>query len=252
MGQDSKENIGTDQIVIHHIGGLWDCGNAEKLEILKPRWYIYDADGSNLEKTKRYKHCEFINKCLGDHNGEIDFHEFENSSANSIYPCDPRANDFIWKQGHIIGWGKWCTIKNKLKIPVVTFDSLNLPIDVLSMDAQGSEWHIMHGISNWDDILAVFTEVEFQSLYKGQKLFGDMFNFLTEKGFRMMELGKIGIFNDNAMDAEGFCTFAEPIFLKDYIYVNDKVKLEKLAKIADCFKRYDFVRKAREKIENLS
>jgi hypothetical protein len=239
------ENSGTDKTInIHHIGGLWDIGEVEKLMSYPYKLFIYDANQDNLTNTKNYPNTEYINKCIGD-GSEVTFYEFKNSSANSIYPSEPRAKEFIWKDGLIDSWGKWCTVVNTSKIKT---ERLTGQIDVLSMDAQASEWNIMQGISNWDDILLVITEVEFQPLYKGQKLFGDMFNFLISKGFRLMDMGQISLFNDNAEDGDGFCTHAEPIFIKDYIHVKNKDKLEKLAKIAECFNRTDFARRCRERV----
>jgi len=205
------------EINIHHVGGLGDCGPAERFKKLKANWIIYDASEGNLSVEKK-ENITYINRCLGDKDGEIDFYEFINSSANSIYPSNPDAYDYQWESSNIPVWGKWTQLKKKSKMKVNRFDTLkqelNLPdIDVLSMDCQGSEWNIMHSVSeeDWNNILFVILEVEFAEIYLGQKLYPEVKEFLESKGFELLEMGRIYYFHDEEKE---FPCYAEPIFIK--------------------------------------
>lgn len=217
-----------ETINIHHVGGIGDCGPAEKLKNLECNWIVYDAEGDNLEVTKR-DNITYVNKCLGDHNGTTLFYEFVNPSANSIFPSDPSAYNYEWKDGLILSWGKWTKVKNVKEINVNTFDNiqkeLNLPdIDVLSMDCQGSEYLIMKGITDWSGILCIILEVRFTRLYTGEAMYPEVLEFLENKGFELAYMGPKSVFNDGEKE---FYVHAEPVFIRKEC----KEKEEKLRSI---------------------
>ncbi|MGD0981213.1 MAG: FkbM family methyltransferase [Solirubrobacteraceae bacterium] len=63
------------------------------------------------------------------------------------------------------------------------------PIDVLKEDVQGAELDVLRGAEvSLRSVRALELEVEFESLYVGQPLFGDVDNFLRERGFSLWRL----------------------------------------------------------------
>ena len=71
-------------------------------------------------------------------------------------------------------------------------DDSIIPPDVLSLDAQGSEYEILEGAGNTlsSNVLAIITEVEFRPLYDGQKLFGDICDLSRSKSFEFVKFLK--------------------------------------------------------------
>ncbi len=75
---------------------------------------------------------------------------------------------------------------SELTMDTVRLDAIELPevVDFVKLDVQGFEMTIMaHAIKTLAKTLCVMSEVEFQSLYKNQPLFGDVFTSLTQSGF---------------------------------------------------------------------
>jgi FkbM family methyltransferase len=66
------------------------------------------------------------------------------------------------------------------------------PIDVLKVDVQGAELDVLRGAElSLRSVRALELEVEFQALYVGQPLFGDVDEFLRKRGFILWRLRDI-------------------------------------------------------------
>jgi FkbM family methyltransferase len=66
------------------------------------------------------------------------------------------------------------------------------PIDVLKVDVQGAELDVLRGAqASLASVRMLELEVEFQPLYEGQPLFGDVDEFLRERGFVLWRLRDI-------------------------------------------------------------
>lgn len=60
-------------------------------------------------------------------------------------------------------------------------------LNVLTLDIQGAELKAMKGLSNWDYIEAVYTEVNYREMYIGCPLVNEIDLFLLEKGLVKVE-----------------------------------------------------------------
>lgn len=62
----------------------------------------------------------------------------------------------------------------------------SLPVenfDIIQIDTQGGELEIIEAFRSLDKVVCIDIELEFLEIYKGQSLFIDAFNSLTERGF---------------------------------------------------------------------
>jgi hypothetical protein len=64
------------------------------------------------------------------------------------------------------------------------------PPQLIKLDTQGSELDILSSLSpaQLEEVLCVETEVEFQDIYQGQPLFGDLHTYMTANGFDLLDL----------------------------------------------------------------
>ena len=71
---------------------------------------------------------------------------------------------------------------------------LGIATDFLKIDTEGSEFEVLCGASQQlaKNVIGLRTTAYFRSLYKGQKIFPAMHNFLMEKGFFLLNLDYFG------------------------------------------------------------
>ena len=58
--------------------------------------------------------------------------------------------------------------------------------NLLNIDVQGYEYHVFQGaVETLKNVEWIITEVNFQEMYEGGKLFDDLHDFLTKQGFKL-------------------------------------------------------------------
>lgn len=230
-----------EKINIHHIGGIGECGPVEKLLPLNKilQWVVYDANQESLDTVNN--NYLRIPKCIGGVDGLAKFNVVKVPSASSLLKMANSAKDYCFLEDKMKRWRDSVELIKTEDMQLYTLDTLiknnEIPIiDVLSIDVQGAEYEVMTGLSNWDDVLMVITESEFAQIYEGQKLFGDQFNLLISKGFRLVDITNQQFWytsqlnvgqTDKSLFGDGFLTVAETVYLKDYkeILKGDKDKI---------------------------
>ena len=244
---------------IHHVGGIEGCGPTEALAILyhDAHWTIYDADEESLNKTDlEKKDITLINRCISDKDGWDTFHTMKNPSASSMFKPKESAKEYVMLNGEV--WGEHTEIIKTMTIEVSMLDTLLekkeiRPIDVLSMDAQGSELNILNG-TDLKEVLAVICEINYSPLYEGQPLAHHIQKKLTDEGFRLCFLYNSQHFKSHKypkqLTNDGFLTVEEALFIRDPSTLADPVKLLKLSMILNCFKQKDLVTKILLDIED--
>lgn len=89
-------------------------------------------------------------------------------------------------------------------------------IDFLKLDTQGTELEILEGArdSLRERILGVEAEVEFQELYSGQSLFGDIARFMTASGFELLDFTRLVRWERHQISTFGQLQWGDAVFIR--------------------------------------
>jgi FkbM family methyltransferase len=158
---------------------------------------------ANDPKTKLF------HLALGEHDGSATLHENANDVTNSLLPNSRRISQFSPPE--------LCVPKNKSTVPLMRIDTFCAKesidrIDLLKIDAQGYEQHILDGAGSLltpATIRGLFLEVLFVDLYENQTWCGEVLESLRSRGYRLF--GFTGIDCD---DTHGW-KWADAMFIGD-------------------------------------
>lgn len=92
-----------------------------------------------------------------------------------------------------LGWGK---IKDKTDIQIHTLDQFCLEhaidhVDILKIDTQGFDFEVIRGaetLINENKVGLLYFEIIVSNQYKNLYKVGDVFNYLTDRGFKLITL----------------------------------------------------------------
>jgi len=132
-------------------------------------------------------------------------------------------------------------------------------IDFLPIDTQGADLRILQGSENLlKNLLFLKVEVEFTRLYENQPLFSDVDVYLRDKGFSLLDFGKLHRDSRRASPLKsekhpGQLTWTDAFYFQDLIQESDSSKktpekLLKLACVADILDFYDIAMETLEYI----
>ena len=147
---------------------------------------IIDVIGIDInEKWK--SNIDQINQALGKENGNFNFYVTRHPGCSSF--LKPKK-DIV----ELFDIEKYFDIKEIKTVEVVRFDELvdnnlcRVP-HFLKLDIQGYEYDCLSGFGKYlNEVLALELEVQFVEIYEGQKLFYQIHEFLTKKGFTIRDL----------------------------------------------------------------
>jgi len=134
-----------------------------------------------IENAKDYENIEIVSKAVFNKNGKTKFYPvLTNTGASSLFRItDEYAATFNYPQKEI-------TV-DSIRIDTWAKEKGIKKIDLIWIDLQGAEYEAFEGMGKLlPYIQAIYTEVEYQSLYKGQKLLKDILKLLNENGFSMI------------------------------------------------------------------
>lgn len=160
------------------------------VDIFEPstRYFAQLAEKFNLNPR-----VSTYNIALGSERGQANFFETNHVGAGSLLPPDVGSS-------RLFGLAK----AEEFAVQVETLDNFYAEtetIDVLQLDVQGAELLVMKGaeaiLQRTGAVLLEFSGLE--SLYKNQPLFGEISNFLTERGFLLAAAGADSTLTGNAL-----------------------------------------------------
>jgi FkbM family methyltransferase len=223
----------------------------------------FEADKDLCEKLNKEASSgyNFFYQALGQKNEKRNFYNTENSMCSSLY----QPNEKFIERYHAFEVMK---LKNITQIDTVSLDHFVLEnqiekIDLIKIDIQGAELDVFKGGKNTlKTTLFIISEVEFNTMYINQPLFGDVHNFLIKENFMFNKfLGFQGrtikptIINNNMGFAGTQHIWSDAIFVKDLEKIKelDDQQVLKLAFISFlysnpdmtsfCLSEYDLRRK---------
>src|SRR5215475_12608714 len=139
--------------------------------------------------ASRFDSVHTHNVALGSRTGEQKLFRFAMDMTNSLLPKALGSEQFLADPHYMEEVGS-------TQVHVDTIDLFCArhtieTIDLLKIDAQGLDLEVLKGARGLLDtsaIALVYTEVCFVPLYEGQPLFPDIYDFLYERGYRLVAM----------------------------------------------------------------
>ncbi len=188
------------KLVIHHIGarGPTQAFPANPVFDASIVNVLYEADPDcigELESLNRGRAARVIvlNECVSGTGGERTFCDAHHGYGSSMLEANAELRS-LYMPAHWIDYDytvyDGISAKSRRQVTTRTLDQVaadrdDVPLpDYISLDTQGTDLEILKGApAALDSAVAVVTEVEFVPLYEGQPLFGEICDFLTQRGF---------------------------------------------------------------------
>lgn len=189
----------------------------------------FEPDAKACEELNRLYEADarysYLPQFVGDGNPAV-FHETTWSMTGSLFRPNTPVLESFEQLGEVVAL--------KAMHPVKTVRLADLPeaadIDMIKIDVQGAELTVFEGAGErLNDVLVIWTEVEFIPLYENQPLFRDIDAFLTNKGFLLHSFDGIASRRFKPfVNAGGRLPRRQQAIWADAIYVRDFRKLASL------------------------
>jgi FkbM family methyltransferase len=155
--------------------------------------YGFDPDAAECERLSQLypgRQVKFVPQGLADTVGRRQLYVTQNPGCSSLFRPDPILTSSLPELA--------CAAHTSTAdVPVTTLDHWAAEagvgeIDFIKLDTQGAELDILRGGENLlRTVRALEVEVEFNPIYEGQPLFGDIDRFLRERGFVLWRLSSL-------------------------------------------------------------
>lgn len=229
-------DISQKKLNIHHIGGRFGNGGFPHLARFEKDMVraFYDADTDCLEqigeKQKSQAEVHIFPHCVGSNKGSNrgTFNVNYDPTSSSLYSYDPAYGSFyFFCYNHDFVVSETMRTMEKRELDIVTLDHLfstgSIPVsppDFLSMDVQGAEYDILQGAESLleKNVLGLVLETWFHPVYQGQKVFGDICSYLSDRGFYFVKFLKTTEYSPYrspvGLRGEGFQVFSDALFMR--------------------------------------
>jgi FkbM family methyltransferase len=193
------------KLVVADVGCRW--GFAEAWAHLHPNVTLFgfDPDAAECERLRPFyegRDVTLVPQALADAAGRRTLYLTREPACSSLYPPDPSLTATMP--------GLACaTQTGTAEVQVTTLDRWAAAagvgaVDFVKLDTQGSELDILRGGEGLlRTVRAVEVEVEFNPIYLGQPLFGDVDRFLRDRGFVLWRLTNMVHYARGAQPADG-------------------------------------------------
>ncbi len=223
---------------------------------IDPRWknvtphfkgILFEPDPREYDILKENSESNLIvlNSALSDSKKEVEFNLCKKQMVSSVYKpnfnfLEKFTNAERFKVEKIIKLDT-DTLDNQLKI-----NNIN-EVDFIKIDTQGYELPILRGYaSNFDSVIGLEIEVEFEPMYEGQPLFSDVDNFVKDKGFSLIDLKRYywkRKNNVNTGNSKGQMIFGDALYFKspEQILLMPDITQEKIIRCIFIYLAYGYI-----------
>ena len=165
-------DIGSVDPIFNRIRGLENIINYVGFDVNK-----------NDKKFKGFNTFLLIDKLLYSNEVEVDFYHTNFSHCSSIYkPSQSFINRYEKLRDSF-------DVNQTKRYKTTTLDNLKLDgVSYIKIDTQGSELDILKGAQKTlENAIALEIEIEFDKFYEDQPLFDEIFKFMHNKGFELID-----------------------------------------------------------------
>jgi FkbM family methyltransferase len=180
-------------LTVVDVGCRWGPA-AAWLELPGVRVIGFDPDEEECrrlaERTGERAAARFVPVALGRHAGPARLHLTHEPACSSLYP--PDVGLIETRPALVV-----ITPAGQTDVELDTLDAWTERegvdrVDFVKLDTQGSELDILRGAERiLQTVRAIEVEVEFNPIYQGQPLFGDVDDYLRTRGFVLWRLGDL-------------------------------------------------------------
>jgi len=203
-------------LVIVDVGCRWGFAENFTHDLNKFTLYGFGPDENECNRLNNLyekSNIHFIPKALGDDHRITSLYMTQNPACSSIFPPNSTLTDTHpgLECAKTVGIGE---------VEMTTLDrwaaSANVPvIDHIKLDTQGSEFLVLKGAENaLKGIRTIEVEVEFNPIYEGQPLFGEVDKFLRDRDFVLWKFDNLSYY--------GLPGESEMIIENDIIHYNHR------------------------------
>lgn len=233
-----------------------DIGAAGNIE---PRWldlssqlkYIgVEPDSRSFKKLSNIYNCkkyEIIDKVLWNKEDSIEFYLCNKPEVSSVFrPNREFLNKFPDNKRFNIKENKF------FNTSTLDIELGNRQIDFAKFDIQGAEYEALRGMENHlTDCIGFELEVEFSRIYYKQPLFGQVNEYLNQKGFEFIDFTNLIRWERKEFNSYGQCIFGDGLWLRSPEYICEKLPQKYLKFITICalYGKFDLAIKMIELVE---
>ena len=161
------------------------------------RIFSFEPDPDSYAKLQRLaegcSRITAVNAAVGEADGAATFFVNRFDQTNSLMKTAPGAERHLVVQDGMV-------TEREIQVPVLTLDRFCAErqidrIDLLKLDTQGYELQVLDGARGLLSRVAVpliYLEVSFVRYYDGQPLFPEVYQYLYDRGYRMVWLYESG------------------------------------------------------------
>lgn len=187
--------------------GARDCKETIAFAQKNPKAMIHSFECNPVtlpecrERIKPYLNITLHEKAVTDYTGEVTF---------NVMPSDLGSSSILEHKE---------IMQNSITVPCITLkDAIVDKIDLLWIDAQGSELAILKG-TELNNVSMIHSEVYFTAAYKNQPTYKEIRNYLNKNGFVLSRFSSMGRnFADAIFVSREYSKPGIPQFLKELIY----------------------------------